>query len=100
MLDMLKIYCKKWKQQKQSEFQKMTQKRPIYNELRLNFESKVNDVQMSLHFRYRFQPKWTKYKIWTIYNKVWYADIKTLWIRPDETENWKAKHTISNGPQN
>jgi len=26
MLNMLKIYCKKWKQQKESEFQKLMQK--------------------------------------------------------------------------
>jgi hypothetical protein len=29
MLDMMKINCKKWKQQKTSEFQKLTQKRLI-----------------------------------------------------------------------
>ena len=35
------------KQQKQSEFQKMTQNKPIYDELSLNLEAKVNDVQLS-----------------------------------------------------
>jgi hypothetical protein len=47
MLDMLKIYCKKWKQHKESVFQKLTQNIPIYNELCLNLEPKVNDVQLS-----------------------------------------------------
>jgi len=52
MLDMLKIYCKKWKQQKESEFQKLTQNRLVYNELSLNLEPKVNDIQLSYNFRY------------------------------------------------
>jgi hypothetical protein len=47
MLDMLKIYSKKWKQQKQSEFQKWTQNSPVYEELSLNLEPIVNDVQLS-----------------------------------------------------
>jgi hypothetical protein len=47
MLDMLKIYCKKRKQQKESEFQKLTQNRPLYDELSLNLEPKVNDVKLS-----------------------------------------------------
>jgi len=46
MLDMLKIYCKRWKQHKQSEFQKLTQNRPVY-ELSPNLEPKVSDVQLS-----------------------------------------------------
>jgi hypothetical protein len=47
MLDMMKINCKKWKQQKASEFQKLTQNRLVYDELSLNLEPKVNDVQLS-----------------------------------------------------
>jgi len=47
MLDMMKINCKKWKQQKESEFQKLTQNRLVYNELSPNLEPKVNDVQLS-----------------------------------------------------
>jgi hypothetical protein len=47
MLDMLKIYCKKQKQQKESEFQKLTQNRLIYDKLSLNLEPKVTDVQLS-----------------------------------------------------
>jgi hypothetical protein len=46
-LDMLKIYFKKWKQHKESEFQKLTQNRLVYNELSLNLEPKVNDIQLS-----------------------------------------------------
>jgi hypothetical protein len=41
------IYCKKWKQRKESNFQKLTQNRPVYDELCLNLESKVNDIQLS-----------------------------------------------------
>jgi len=44
MLDMLKIYCKKLKQQKESEFQKLTQNKLVYDKLSLNFEPDVNDV--------------------------------------------------------
>jgi hypothetical protein len=51
MLDMLKIYCKKQKQQKESKFQKLTQNRLIYEELSPNLEPKVNDVQLSYNFR-------------------------------------------------
>ena len=47
MLDMLKIYCKKQKQQKESEFQKLTQNRLVYDGLNPNLEPKVNDVQLS-----------------------------------------------------
>jgi hypothetical protein len=47
MLDKFKIYCKKWKQQKGSEFQKLTQNRLVYDELSLNLEPKVNDIQLS-----------------------------------------------------
>jgi high-affinity Fe2+/Pb2+ permease len=39
-----KWYYKKWKQQKQSEFQKSTQTKPVYEELSLNLEPNVNDV--------------------------------------------------------
>jgi len=52
MLDMMKINCKKQKQQKASEFQKLTQNRLVYDELSLNLEPKVNDVQLSYNFRY------------------------------------------------
>ena len=52
MLDMLKIYCKKWKQQKESEFQKLTQNRLVYDKLSLNLEPKVNDVRLSYNFIY------------------------------------------------
>ena len=52
MLDMMKINCKKRKQQKASEFQKWTQNRLIYDELSPNLEPKVNDVQSSLNFIY------------------------------------------------
>ena len=41
------IYCKKWKKQKESEFQKLTQNRLVYDELSPNLELKVNDVQLS-----------------------------------------------------
>jgi hypothetical protein len=44
MLDMLKTYCKKRKQHKESEFQKLTQNRLVYDELSLNLEPKVNDI--------------------------------------------------------
>jgi hypothetical protein len=46
MLDMLKIHFKKLKQQKQSEFQKLTQNIIVYDELSPNLEPKVNDVQL------------------------------------------------------
>ena len=52
MLDMLKIYCKKWKKQKESEFQKLTQNRLVYDKLSLNLEPKVNDVRLSYNFIY------------------------------------------------
>jgi hypothetical protein len=44
VLGMLKIYCKKWKQHKESEFQKLTQNRLVYDELSLNLEPTVNDI--------------------------------------------------------
>ena len=47
MLDMLKIDCKKQKQQKKSEFQKLKQNKFVYDELSPNLEPKVNDVQLS-----------------------------------------------------
>jgi hypothetical protein len=47
MLDMMKINCKKQKQQKACEFQKLTQNRLVYDDLSLNLEPKVNDVQFS-----------------------------------------------------
>ena len=47
MLDKMKINCKKRKQQKESEFQKLTQNKLVYNELSLDLEPKVNDVQWS-----------------------------------------------------
>jgi len=47
MLDMLKILYKKWKHQKESEFQKLTQNKLVYNELSPNLEPKVNDIQLS-----------------------------------------------------
>jgi len=49
---MLKIYCKKRKQQKESEFQKSTQNRLVYDKLSPNLEPKVNDIQFSYNFRY------------------------------------------------
>jgi len=52
MLDMMTINCKKLKQQKLSEFQKLTQNRLVYDELSSNLEPKVNDVQLSYNFRY------------------------------------------------
>jgi hypothetical protein len=52
MLDMLKIYCKKRKQQKESEFQKLTQKRLVYDELSPNLEPKVNNIQLRCNFSY------------------------------------------------
>jgi hypothetical protein len=52
MVDMLKLYCMKWKQQKESEFQKLTQNKHVYNELNPNLEPKVNDVQLHYNFRY------------------------------------------------
>ena len=50
--NMLKIYCKKQKQQKESEFQKLTQNILFYDELSRNLELKVNNVQLSYNFRY------------------------------------------------
>jgi hypothetical protein len=50
MLEMLKIYGKNWKQQKESEFQKLTQNRLVYDELCPNLEPKVNDIQFSSDF--------------------------------------------------
>ena len=47
MLDMMKINWKKRKQQKESEFQKLTQNRLVYDELSPDLEPKVNDVQLS-----------------------------------------------------
>jgi len=47
MLDMLKIFYKKWKHQKENEFQKLTQNKLVYNELSPNLEPKVNDIQLS-----------------------------------------------------
>jgi hypothetical protein len=47
MVDMMKINCKKWKQHKESKFQKLTQNRLVYEELSPNLEPKVNDVQLS-----------------------------------------------------
>jgi hypothetical protein len=44
---MLEIYCKKRKQKKESEFQKLTQNILVYDKLSLNLEPKVNDVQLS-----------------------------------------------------
>jgi len=52
MLDILKIYCKKWKQQKECEFQKLTQNRLVYDKLSMNLEPKLNDVQLSYNFIY------------------------------------------------
>jgi hypothetical protein len=52
MLDMLKIYCKKRKQYKESEIQKLTQNKLIYDELSPNLEPKVTVVQLSYNFRY------------------------------------------------
>jgi len=49
-LDMMKINRKKQKQQKASEFQKLTQNRLVYDELSPNLEPKVNDVQLSYNF--------------------------------------------------
>jgi hypothetical protein len=85
MLDMLKIYWKKWKQQKESEFQRLTQNRPVYDELSLNLEPKLNDIQLSYNFRYSAISDQLDriYKVWPICDKIWYTDAKTLWIRPD-----------------
>ena len=47
MLDKLKTYCKKQKQQKESEFQKLTQNKLVYDKSGQNLEPKVNDVQLS-----------------------------------------------------
>jgi len=47
MLDMLKIYCKKQKQETESEYQKLTQNSLVYDELNPNLEPIVNDVQLS-----------------------------------------------------
>jgi hypothetical protein len=44
---MLKIFYKKWKHQKENEFQKLTQNKLVYNELSPNLEPKVNDIQLS-----------------------------------------------------
>jgi hypothetical protein len=52
MLEMLKIYGKNWKQQKESEFQKLTQNRLVYDELCPNLEPKVNDIQFSSDFNW------------------------------------------------
>jgi hypothetical protein len=47
ILNMLKINWKKWKQQKENEFQKLTQNILVYDELSQNLEPKVNNVQLS-----------------------------------------------------
>ena len=47
MLDMMKINWKKRKQQRETEFQKLTQNRLVYDELSPDLEPKVNDVQLS-----------------------------------------------------
>jgi len=47
MLDMMKINFKKQKQKKESEIQKLTQNRLVYDELSPNLEPKVNDVWLS-----------------------------------------------------
>ena len=47
MLDILKIYCKKQKQETESEYQKLTQNSLVYDELNPNLEPIVNDVQLS-----------------------------------------------------
>jgi hypothetical protein len=47
MLAMMKINCKKRKQQKASEFQKLTQSKLVYDELSPNLKPKVNDFQLS-----------------------------------------------------
>jgi hypothetical protein len=50
ILDMLRIYCKKRKQQKESKFQKLTQNKLVYDKLSLNLKPKVNDIQLSYNF--------------------------------------------------
>jgi hypothetical protein len=47
MLDMLKIYYKKRQQNKQSEFQKLTQNRLVYDAWSPNLEPRLNDVQLT-----------------------------------------------------
>ena len=47
MLDMMKINWKKRKQQRETEFQKLTQNKLVYDEFSPNLEPKVNDVQLS-----------------------------------------------------
>ena len=55
---MLKLYCKKRKQQKESEFHELTQNRLVYDELSPNLEPKVNDVQLSYNSHIvLYQPK-------------------------------------------
>jgi len=46
MLDMLKLYCKKQKQQKETEFDKLRQNRLVYDKLSPDLEPKVNVVQL------------------------------------------------------
>jgi hemoglobin-like flavoprotein len=50
--NILEIYCKKQKQEKESEFQKLTQNILVYDELSMNMKPKVIDVQLSYNFRY------------------------------------------------
>jgi len=38
--------------------------------------AKISDIVL-------YKPKKTEYKVWVIYDKVWYTDAKTLWIKPD-----------------
>jgi len=53
MLGALKTSCKKRTQQKESEFQKLTQDRLVYDELSPNLKPKANDAQLIYNFRYR-----------------------------------------------
>jgi hypothetical protein len=46
MLDMLKLYCKKQKQQKETEFDELRQNRLVYDKLSPDLEPKVNIVQL------------------------------------------------------
>ena len=31
----------------------------------------------------RYEPKLTEFEVWANYDKVWYTDAKTIWIRPN-----------------
>jgi hypothetical protein len=60
MLDMLKIYYKKWKQQKESEFSKVDAKQTHLRQVKFEYwtQSKWCPIELKSDI-VRYQPKWT-----------------------------------------